>query len=442
MRKALSTSSGRAGLAIFTIFILLTEFASACQPPAKPTESVAPPPQVEPVKPETPLPTLSSTPTAEPSQPPAQTQPAQPAQPAAAQPKIMASSAEAKFPSQLIFRIQAAGNVNITDIRLHYTVDMERFARVTSESYVDFTPGTTIDTQWVWDMRKTGGLPTGATIEYWWTVKDDAGNKAETAPAKINFDDNRYTWQSLTENKVTLYWYRGSQAFAQELMAAAQQAMVRLSETTGAALKNPVKLYIYANSEDLQGAMIFPQEWTGGVAFTEFGIITLGIDTNNLDWGKRSIAHELTHLVVHQMTFNPYIQLPTWLNEGLSMYNEGQLEANFVSYLKLAVANNILISARSLSSPFSANSNQSYLSYAESYSLVEYLVTTYGQSKMLELLNTFSRGSSYDGALKKVYGFDMDGLNTLWRDYANKKYGKGGQTTALPSSIRTGSWGI
>ncbi len=39
---------------------------------------------------------------------------------------------------------------------------------------------------------------------------------------------------------------------------------------------------------------------------------------------------------------------------------------------------------------------------------------------MLELLNTFRKGSSYDGALKKVYGFDMDGLNTMWVNYISK----------------------
>jgi len=72
---------------------------------------------------------------------------------------------------------------------------------------------------------------------------------------------------------------------------------------------------------------------------------------------------------------------------------------------------------QSLSSPFSAYAEESHLSYAQSYSLVEFLISNYGQGKMLELLNTFRLGSSYDGALEKVYGFDMDGLDALWRDY-------------------------
>ena len=36
---------------------------------------------------------------------------------------------------------------------------------------------------------------------------------------------------------------------------------------------------------------------------------------------------------------------------------------------------------------------------------------------MNQLLGVFSQGSSYDEALLRVYGFDMDGLNDLWRDY-------------------------
>jgi hypothetical protein len=35
---------------------------------------------------------------------------------------------------------------------------------------------------------------------------------------------------------------------------------------------------------------------------------------------------------------------------------------------------------------------------------------------MLQLLNIFGEGSGYDDALLEVYGFDMDGLNTLWQD--------------------------
>lgn len=330
---------------------------------------------------------------------------------------ILDSGTRMEFPAKLSFNLSAESDANITDIRLHYKVDRWSFAEVTSEVYVEFAPAATVEAEWTWDMRRTGGVPPGASIYYWWTVKDSQGNQVGTTPVRVRFDDTRYPWRSITEGKVTLHWYEGDELFAGALMASAQEALVLLSKDTGAVLEKPVEVYIYADTQALQGSLIFPQEWTGGVAFTRYGIIAIGISPNSLDWGKRAMVHELAHLVVHQMTFNPYGDLPTWLDEGLAMYAEGPLEPQFAALLSQATAEESLISVRSLSSPFSAHARESVLSYAESYRLVEFLVARYGQGQMLELLLTFRQGSGYDAALQKVYSFDMDGLDTRWRSH-------------------------
>ena len=330
---------------------------------------------------------------------------------------ILDSSTQMEFPAKFSFNLSVESDVNITDIRLYYVVERQGFAQVTSEVYIEFVPAVRVDAGWTWDMRRTGGLPPGSTVYYWWTVEDERGDKVETTPVRVQFDDIRYPWQSLTEGKVTLYWYEGDNSFAQELMATAQQVLVRLARDTGADLEQPVQLYIYANSRDLRGSMIFPQEWTGGVAFPRYGIMAIGISPVSLNWGKRAIAHELAHLVIHQMTFNPYIDLPTWLDEGLAMYAEGPLELEYTVLLNRAIAENGLLSVRGISSPFSAHAEESLLSYAQSYSLVAFLISRYGQSKMLELLLIFKGGSSYDAALQQVYGFDMDGLDALWQEH-------------------------
>jgi hypothetical protein len=161
--------------------------------------------------------------------------------------------------------------------------------------------------------------------------------------------------------------------------------------------------------------MIFPQEWTGGVTFTRFGTISIGISPSQLAWGSRAMAHELTHLVTNQVTFNAYGDTPVWLDEGLAMNFEGPIEVPFANALAKAIAEQRLFSVRTLASPFSAFADEAILGYAESHSIVAFLIKEYGQAKMLDLLNAFRQGASYDGALMKVYGFDMDGLNALWR---------------------------
>ena len=205
-------------------------------------------------------------------------------------------------------------------------------------------------------------------------------------------------------------------------MAAAQEALARLAEDIGAHLTKPVSLYIYASTQELREAMIFPQEWTGGVAYTGYGVIAIGIAPNNLRWGKRATVHELAHLVTHQMTFNPYNSFPNWLNEGLSMYAEGEMEARYINYLEQGIAGNSVISVRRRASSCSAFAEHTSLASADSYSLVEFLISSFGQDKMYELLSIFKQGSSYDGALMGVYGFDMDGLDSLWRDWIALKY--------------------
>ena len=347
-------------------------------------------------------------------------------------------SVKAEFPLTLRFTISAESDAEITDIRLHYATDRQSFAPVTSEAYIKFAPDTSVDTGWTWDMRRTGGLPPGTEIQYWWTVENADGDIFESTPTTFRFDDNRYSWMSLTEGNLKIYWYEGEHSFAAELMSTAQQALIRLEKDTGAYLAKPAEIYIYANSQDLQGAMIFPQEWTGGVAFIQYNAIVIGIEPNNLSWGKSAMTHELTHLVIQQVTVNPYTDLPTWLNEGLAMYNEGELSSGLAARLKNAAAGGRLISVRSLSSPFSTDTEAAYLSYAQSYSLVEFLITAYGQDRMLELLTTFSKGSGYDGALEKVYGFNTEELDALWQDYVTDKYLEAGVkiAAAVPASTR------
>jgi hypothetical protein len=329
--------------------------------------------------------------------------------------KVLSSSADVSFPQSINFKVSAQSDAKITEIRLQYSIDMLGFAQVVSEAFVPIQSSTKVDTQWNWDLTKIGGLPPGTTIRYQWLLKDANGNSLKTSLTEVKFDDGRYTWNSLVQDKVTIYWYQGNQSFGQTIMQATQDALTRLAMSTGATIKEPVRLYIYANSNDLQGSMIFPQDWTGGVAFPPYGCIAIGISTSNLDWGKGAIAHELTHLIVHQMTLNPYNDLPTWLDEGLAMYNKGPLDITFTTNLNLAIQENRLISVRSLSSPFSSYSQISYVDYAESYSIVSYLINTYGKDKMFALLDTFQQGSTYDGALQKVYGLNMDGLNTAWQ---------------------------
>jgi hypothetical protein len=332
---------------------------------------------------------------------------------------VLSNTAEVNYPLDIVFHLDVESTSTVTDIRLCYTTDRITTAKLITEVFPKFTPADKVSAGWSLQMKKIGGLPPGANIQYWWKIKDSSNHYLETIPKAVKFNDARYSWSKITDGEVSLFWHKGSDSFARELMDTAQQTLSKLSNDTGAQLERSVKIYIYANQTELLDALMFPQKWTGGVAFTQFGIIAIPIDPAAeraaLSWGKRTIAHELTHLVTYQMTFNPYNDIPLWLNEGLSVYSEGELDANRQFLLYKAIARDELISVHSLCGSFPTDYEQALLAYAESYSLVEFLITSYGSDRMLQLLTTFKRGSTYNGALEEAYSFDVEGLDSRWR---------------------------
>jgi hypothetical protein len=151
------------------------------------------------------------------------------------------------------------------------------------------------------------------------------------------------------------------------------------------------------------------------MAFPEHNVVIIGISQRDLAWGRSTIAHELTHVLVGHLTFSCLGDVPTWLNEGLAVYSEGGLDSASESQLNEAIQSDQLLTVRSLSGGFSEVPSKAYLSYSQSYSLVKFLIETYGQDKMNSLLITLRDGTTIDNALLKVYGFDVEGLEDAWR---------------------------
>jgi hypothetical protein len=129
------------------------------------------------------------------------------------------------------------------------------------------------------------------------------------------------------------------------------------------------------------------------------------------------MAHELAHVIIGHYTFSCFDSSPTWITEGLAMVTEGDLDPYYQNLLQDAVDDNTLLSVREVGQIFSADPDLASLSYAESFSLVTYLLEAHGDESMLQLLDHFKQGESEDRALEEVYGVDRDGLEILWRDW-------------------------
>ena len=329
--------------------------------------------------------------------------------------QVTESAAVADFPLRLTFTLSASASQPVTDVRLHYQVQRRSFAEVVSEVGLGLPPGARFDAEYVLDMRRIGGYPPGTAVDYWWTLADATGAVTRTQPQRIVIEDSRYRWNELREGLVTVYWYLGDRAFGESLLTAATEAVSRLTQDAGIQLEDPIEIYIYGSYTDLRQAMVFANEWTGGRAYPAYDAVVIGIAPNNLAWGINAVSHEIGHLVTGQAANNPFLGLPVWLNEGLAVSAQPSIETEYLRALETAREGGNLISLRSLTSPFSADSATVSLSYAQSWSVVQFLAQEYGQDKINLMLERFSRGIAYDALLIEIYGFDMDELDRRWR---------------------------
>jgi len=326
---------------------------------------------------------------------------------------VTADTYEYSFSEQIVFRLTAGSSSEINEITLIYRIGS---APVTNSAYPEFSPAKQVEAQYVWRLQR-GEIPPGSDVEYSWRIKDAAGHALETQLVTFTYMDDRFTWESLDEGKIVLYWYDADQTFGQGLLVSAVESLARLEENVGVELEKPVKIVVYQSKVDMQEAL------TSQGAVYEEQIITLGVvvapDIVLLLGSHQdvdvTIAHELTHVVVGLATENPYAGIPAWLNEGLAMYNEGELRSGNAQALKKGIRDNKLLSVRSLTAP-TGNPDEVNLFYGEVYSVVDFLLKTYGKEKTSQLLEVFKEGALTDDALMRVYGFDQDELDAQWRE--------------------------
>ncbi len=325
---------------------------------------------------------------------------------------ILRNEAILNYPNDVNFRLEVAPDANIVDAVLTYDVARSSCLDVSTQVPVE-VEGPLIE--WDWVMIRSGNPPPGAELWWEWTITDDQGNSYTTPRETLTFVDDRFEWQTVQEGDITLHWYAGEDV-GPLLLDAAVSGLQLLEDEMGIELQEDVQFYIYGSAADMQDAVLYIQDWAGGVAFSEYNVILIGVPPSIAEsWGAPTVRHELAHLVVGQYGRSCIGgSRPTWLNEGLAVYAEGD-QTDLLRELAAAVADNSFEPLRSLNGAFPAHDTAAGIAYAQSYSVVDFMLSEYGPEKMQALLQLLAQGEEYDAALEQVYGFNVDGLELAWR---------------------------
>src|SRR5574341_1459091 len=106
------------------------------------------------------------------------------------------------FPNSITFQATITAPAKITSIMLEYGDQEETCGQVIAKAFPQFTPGTTVNVEWTWDMRQSGSLPPGAQIWWRWRYTDATGKETVSDQKTVTWLDNIHKWQMLTEGDV------------------------------------------------------------------------------------------------------------------------------------------------------------------------------------------------------------------------------------------------
>jgi hypothetical protein len=332
-------------------------------------------------------------------------------------PTVTSGEIVLNFPESATFRATLTSEAEITSVILEYGNEQQTCGEVIAKAFPAFKPGTQVEAEWTWEMRQSGSLPPGAQLWWRWRAMDANGQETVSDTYTATWLDDQHGWQTMNNgDHLRLHWYEGDQTFIIDLAKAAYNGLLFNEQQSGLKAESPIDIYVYGDTEDLKEAILYEPSWTGGQAFPDQNIVILGISASDLDWGRDAIVHELTHVLVGHLTFSCLGDVPTWLNEGLAVYSEGELDRASQRQLEDAIRDDSLLTVRSLNSGFSEIPDKAFLSYSQSYSVTEFLVETHGQGKMTSLLLALRDGLTIDEALVQTYGFNVDGLEAAWRE--------------------------
>ena len=345
---------------------------------------------------------------------------------------VEADSAELDFPNTVTFSATLNAPAGIVEVTLEYGNEQLTCGEVIAKAFPDFQPGESIGVSWTWDMRQSGSLPPGTTIWWRWRYVDSSGAEFLSDTKTVTWLDDQHNWQTVSKDSVNIHYYGNDQAFGQTMLDAGLEGLRRNKEQAGMTPDIPVNIYVYPTYEDMRDAILYEPQWTGGLAYSDFSIIIMGV-SGDADFDKGTIIHELTHVLVGRNAFTCIGFIPTWLNEGLAVYSEGGPETSMQAQLDIAIRDDTLFPIRSLGGNFSEIPEKALLSYGQSYSIVKFMLETYGQEKMNELLKALSDAEPVDVALVRIYGVDTDGLDTQWRESLGLPALVVAQATAQPT---------
>lgn len=135
-----------------------------------------------------------------------------------------------------------------------------------------------------------------------------------------------------------------------------------------------------------------------------------------------TFAHELTHFILHAITIKTGVELPTWLHEGLAMYEARQWNWHYRAIMTQISLSRSFLPLSSLTKGFPDDKRLAEKAYAQSISLMAYIINKYSPKHLHDIIRNLTEGHSTQEAFQRALGISLGDFEKKWHAHVRRHY--------------------
>jgi hypothetical protein len=254
---------------------------------------------------------------------------------------------------------------------------------------------------------------------------------AGTASAQYYFGRNKvhynyFRWQILKTKHFDIYFYPEMRELAEMGASFAEEAYSHLENKFDHNINNRVPLIFYSNHFHFQQTNTLPYLIPEGVGgFFEFlkGRVVIPSD-GSISAFRHVINHELVHVFTHAKVNRilkdhkraQYAGPPLWFTEGLAEYWSEGWDSEAEMFIRDAVLSGYLVPVSEMYQIYGT-----FLMYKEGQAICKYIAETYGEEKILQLMENSWKADSFSEVMEITLGVNYKKFDEQWLYYLKKK---------------------
>ncbi|HEX9737652.1 MAG TPA: peptidase MA family metallohydrolase [Candidatus Limnocylindria bacterium] len=258
-----------------------------------------------------------------------------------------------------------------------------------------------------------GYVPPNTPVAYRWRAI--IGAEVTVSPERsLLYDDDRpgLDWRQARIGSATVHWYDANETIARRFGDLAGDAADAAADLLGHPLAEPIDIFVYDAREDFQGA-VGPgaREWIGAAAYPHLRTVYMWLEAGSTAYLDTTLAHEVTHVVFHDATANPFHEPASWLNEGVATWSEVGNAATERDLVSLeARSRGGLMAFAALTDQFPIDARGANLAYAQGATMVDLIIHDFGTDAMAAIAEAYRFGATDEDAVLAGTGVSFQAL--------------------------------